>query len=226
MGATNADEQNIVKIFRAPNYAIALKTKEGKFPSYELFLEAERLGARSFADYLLVLRREAPDFGTALKVKEGGFSDYNSYLDEISVGATTIELWKKVRELGVPDYRPVERMISGGFPDYASFKDAEERGAFTLAEFEMVKKYGRETYQEARMHFLSDIAGRMNKLNRTDYFWSIQTLSESMGIPEFSVTEILKEMKGTGLLEGNVDEKNKSLFRTDETNPLAYAVQK
>ena len=48
---------------------VAKKMRDGDFEDYEIYLQAEKLGAKTFAQYQFTKEMKAPDYKTALEMK-------------------------------------------------------------------------------------------------------------------------------------------------------------
>ncbi len=85
--------------YGAPDYNTALKVSEGLFPSYNIYLEAQKRQAENFHQYNVTERYKVKSYPLAFRIVSGKFPTYEAYQYAINEGYTNYLEWKKKEQI-------------------------------------------------------------------------------------------------------------------------------
>jgi hypothetical protein len=81
--------------YKAPNYKIARQVEIAGYPSYELYEEGLRRGAKSYIQYQITERFQVKDYRIAKAIAGGNFPNYKIYKKASDAGFTHVNQWKE-----------------------------------------------------------------------------------------------------------------------------------
>lgn len=83
----------------APNYKTARKVSEGFFPSYSIYLEAQKRLAENYHQYNVTEKYKVKSYPLAFRIVAGKFPTYEAYQFAINEGYSNYLEWTKKEQL-------------------------------------------------------------------------------------------------------------------------------